>query len=46
MEMKRKSKADRLKGLLCAGFVLIGIYSCLRFGGEWAYALGKFVGAA
>ena len=46
MEMKRKSKADRSKGLLYAGFMLIGIYSCLRFGGEWAYALGKFVGAA
>jgi hypothetical protein len=46
MEMKSKSKADRLKGLVYAGFVLIGIYTCLRFGGEWAYALGKFVGAA
>ncbi|WP_257790840.1 hypothetical protein [Porphyrobacter sp. HT-58-2] len=44
--MERKAKADRLKGLVYAGFLLIGIYAALRFGGEWAYDLGKFIGAA
>lgn len=46
MDLKRISNADRLNGLAYAGFVLIGIYASLRYGAEWAYAFGKFVGAA
>lgn len=46
MELKRKSNADRVRGLAYAAFVLIGIYASLRYGAEWANALGKFVGAA
>ena len=35
-----------LKNLVSGGFFLIGIYASIRYGGERAYALGKFVGAA
>jgi hypothetical protein len=46
MEPNRKSNADHLKGLVYAGLILVGIFSSLRYGVEWAYALGKFAGAA
>ena len=46
MALKRKLKELRLKNLVSGGFFLIGIYASIRYAGEWAYALGKFVGAA
>lgn len=31
--------------LFYGAMVLVGIYAVLRYGGAWAYALGKFVGS-
>jgi len=35
---------SRIERMFYGAMVLIGIYATLRYGGEWAYDLGRLVG--
>lgn len=46
--MEKNGASDRpaIGKLFTGAMILIGIYTVLHYGGEWAYALGKLVGSS
>ncbi len=45
MQEDRASGRFSIPKLFSGAMILIGIYAFLRYGSEWAYALGKLVGS-
>ena len=45
MEERRASNRFNVAKLFSGAMILVGVYATLRYGTEWAYALGKLVGS-
>ena len=45
MEERRASNRFNIAKLFSGAMILVGVYATLRYGTEWAYALGKLVGS-
>ena len=45
MQEREFSNRFNIARLFSGAIVLAGIFAVLGYGGEWAYALGKFVGS-